>query len=371
MHVGLNRPDRTNDYFSLDLTCTEGTPIVASASGKVVAAGWGGAYGNRVLLTYDYNNGNTFSSIYAHMIRLADGIATGVNVVKGQRLGDCGQTGGVTIGPHLHFALYKNMWISTNGYGIGQSVVPEPLGGQVDLARYQIFTSTTPAPSGTPAPVPASAPSPVETACTNLYTTTVALNLRASPVTGSVLVVIPAGASVTEIAVSRSVNGATWRNINYNGRTGWASGYYLTFVRSNPCTGTPLPVTPTLGSYTICGTECSRCFLTERPEILAAFPENETDTSCLNTDDIILAYCFGMEFDEAGNDMQFNITDTQSDCDSIRFGKCKDTCASFCLVNCDGYEGQVCTAGQCALESGATSYFTLSVVVFLISLFFI
>ena len=58
----------------------------------------------------------------------------------------------------------------------------------------------------------------------NFATTTTALNLRAEPNTkAKVLLVMPAGAKVS--LKSGTANG--WRQVSYNGTTGWASTAYL------------------------------------------------------------------------------------------------------------------------------------------------
>lgn len=58
----------------------------------------------------------------------------------------------------------------------------------------------------------------------NMATTTDALNLRAEPSTSAkVILVMPAGAKV--VLKSGTANG--WRQVMYNGKTGWASTQYL------------------------------------------------------------------------------------------------------------------------------------------------
>ena len=58
----------------------------------------------------------------------------------------------------------------------------------------------------------------------NMATTTAALNLRAEPSTSAkVLLVMPAGSKV--VLKSGTANG--WRQVMFNGKTGWASTQYL------------------------------------------------------------------------------------------------------------------------------------------------
>jgi mannosyl-glycoprotein endo-beta-N-acetylglucosaminidase len=59
---------------------------------------------------------------------------------------------------------------------------------------------------------------------TTTFTTTANLNLRAEPSTSAkVLLVMPSGAKVTALAGTAS----GWRQVSYNGVTGWASTAYL------------------------------------------------------------------------------------------------------------------------------------------------
>jgi uncharacterized protein YraI len=59
---------------------------------------------------------------------------------------------------------------------------------------------------------------------TTTFTTTANLNLRAEPSTSAkVLLVMPSGATVTALAGTAS----GWRQVSYNGTTGWAATAYL------------------------------------------------------------------------------------------------------------------------------------------------
>ena len=64
------------------------------------------------------------------------------------------------------------------------------------------------------------------------------LRLRASPsLSGTILLVMPEGAEVTLNSGTQSADGYLWRNVTYNGQTGWADSEYLVFSPS----GTPTP----------------------------------------------------------------------------------------------------------------------------------
>lgn len=85
-------------HTGIDLACTTGTPIYATASGIVTSAGPAGGYGN----TVNVGHGGTCSTRYAHLSRIA--VPSGTRVSQGQLIGYCGSTG-VSTGPHLHYEV--------------------------------------------------------------------------------------------------------------------------------------------------------------------------------------------------------------------------------------------------------------------------
>jgi murein DD-endopeptidase MepM/ murein hydrolase activator NlpD len=76
-----------------------GAPVWATAPGRVLAAGWGGSYGNRVII----ESAGGVETVYAHASRLLVGPST--RVKAGARIADVGNTGAST-GCHLHFEVY-------------------------------------------------------------------------------------------------------------------------------------------------------------------------------------------------------------------------------------------------------------------------
>jgi murein DD-endopeptidase MepM/ murein hydrolase activator NlpD len=87
-------------HAGLDIGAGYGTPIVASAGGTVIFAGWMGGYGNFVIV----DHGGGLSTAYAHQSSIAVG---GGAVSQGQVLGYVGCTGHC-FGPHLHFEVRVN-----------------------------------------------------------------------------------------------------------------------------------------------------------------------------------------------------------------------------------------------------------------------
>lgn len=88
-------------HEGIDFPAEIGTPIVATASGKVIFAEWHPAYGK--MLEIDHGNG--LVTRYAHTSMLL--VKEGDLVVRGQRVAAVGSTGRST-GPHLHFEVRLN-----------------------------------------------------------------------------------------------------------------------------------------------------------------------------------------------------------------------------------------------------------------------
>ena len=85
-------------HTGVDFSVGTGTPVKAVTDGEVVTAGWGGAYGNQVVVRHD---DGTYSQ-YAHLSQLS--VSAGQRVGAGDQLGLSGSTGNST-GPHLHFEV--------------------------------------------------------------------------------------------------------------------------------------------------------------------------------------------------------------------------------------------------------------------------
>ena len=88
-------------HDGIDFPAEVGTPIVAAASGKVIAAEWHVQYGKMV----EIDHGNGLVSRYAHAATLL--VKDGDLVVRGQRVATVGTTGRST-GPHLHYEVRLN-----------------------------------------------------------------------------------------------------------------------------------------------------------------------------------------------------------------------------------------------------------------------
>ena len=95
---GFNKMHRGTDFAA-----PMGTPIMASGSGIIKKAGWCGGGGNCVVIRHN----STYTTIYAHMSKFAQGIKKGVRVKQSQTIGFVGSTGKST-GPHLHYEVIIN-----------------------------------------------------------------------------------------------------------------------------------------------------------------------------------------------------------------------------------------------------------------------
>ncbi|MGW1837505.1 M23 family metallopeptidase [Streptomyces sp. BBFR2] len=86
----------SGSHTGIDFHAATGTSVHAVGAGTVVEAGWGGAYGNNIVIKM---NDGTYTQ-YGHMSQL--GVSVGQRVMPGQQIGLSGATGNVT-GAHLHF----------------------------------------------------------------------------------------------------------------------------------------------------------------------------------------------------------------------------------------------------------------------------
>ncbi|MBT2493728.1 transglycosylase family protein [Streptomyces sp. ISL-96] len=97
-------------HTGVDFPVPTGTAVKSVAPGRVVSAGWGGAYGYQVVVQHVDGK----YSQYAHLSALT--VREGQKVGVGQRIGRSGSTGNST-GPHLHFEV-------RTGPGYGSDVDP-------------------------------------------------------------------------------------------------------------------------------------------------------------------------------------------------------------------------------------------------------
>ncbi len=88
-------------HTGLDYTSSHGSPVLASAGGRVRRAGPYGAYGR----TIEIDHGGGLVTRYAHLSRIL--VRVGDVLLPGQQIAKVGSTGRST-GPHLHFEVLQD-----------------------------------------------------------------------------------------------------------------------------------------------------------------------------------------------------------------------------------------------------------------------
>ncbi|MFF3785847.1 peptidoglycan DD-metalloendopeptidase family protein [Streptomyces sp. NPDC001933] len=88
----------SGSHSGIDFPVASGTSVKSITSGTVVTAGWGGAYGNQVVVKH----ADGHYSQYGHLSSAS--VSVGQAVSAGQQIGLSGSTGNST-GPHLHFEV--------------------------------------------------------------------------------------------------------------------------------------------------------------------------------------------------------------------------------------------------------------------------
>jgi murein DD-endopeptidase MepM/ murein hydrolase activator NlpD len=86
----------SGSHTGIDFHAASGTAVHAVGSGTVVETGWGGAYGNEIVIKM---HDGTYTQ-YGHLSSI--GVSVGQTVTPGRQIGLSGSTGNTT-GPHLHF----------------------------------------------------------------------------------------------------------------------------------------------------------------------------------------------------------------------------------------------------------------------------
>lgn len=106
MHPILHR---VRGHYGTDFAAPVGTPVWASAGGKVTWAAYKRGPGNLVVI----DHGNGLVTHYMHLSRFAKGLRAGQRVAQKQVIGYVGSTG-LSTGPHLHFGVKQNgSWIDS------------------------------------------------------------------------------------------------------------------------------------------------------------------------------------------------------------------------------------------------------------------
>jgi murein DD-endopeptidase MepM/ murein hydrolase activator NlpD len=87
-------------HHGIDYVAPQGTPVSATADGRVTFAGRRGGYGKLVVLAHR----GGLTTYYGHLSRFAAGIRAGKTIGQGDLVGYVGATG-LASGPHLHYEV--------------------------------------------------------------------------------------------------------------------------------------------------------------------------------------------------------------------------------------------------------------------------
>jgi murein DD-endopeptidase MepM/ murein hydrolase activator NlpD len=90
-------------HLGIDYAAPVGTPVWASASGRVLEAGMKHGSGNTIVIAH----ANGLNTRYYHLSKFARGLHVGQQVKQKDVIGFVGTTG-LSTGPHLHFSVTKN-----------------------------------------------------------------------------------------------------------------------------------------------------------------------------------------------------------------------------------------------------------------------
>ncbi len=115
-------------HHQIDYAAATGTPVVATAKGKVTLASWNGGWGNMVKI--EHTNG--YSTHYAHLSKYGKGVKVGGDVAQGQIIGYVGSTGWST-GAHLDYGM------KLNGSPVNPLSLKLPKGDSVSVGNMDEF----------------------------------------------------------------------------------------------------------------------------------------------------------------------------------------------------------------------------------------
>lgn len=88
-------------HGGIDMAANTGTAVYAALEGAVIEAGYNNTYGNYVVIRHH----SGYQTLYGHLHTI--NTKRGNYVYTNTKIGTVGSTG-MSTGPHLHFAVYKN-----------------------------------------------------------------------------------------------------------------------------------------------------------------------------------------------------------------------------------------------------------------------
>jgi murein DD-endopeptidase MepM/ murein hydrolase activator NlpD len=121
-------------HLGIDYAAPVGTPVWASASGRVVEVGMKRGSGNTIVIAHS----NGIATRYYHLSRYARGLHVGQTVKQKDVIGFVGTTG-LSTGPHLHFSVTKNgAFVDPNKMQINRDAPVADRAGFLDVIRPRL-----------------------------------------------------------------------------------------------------------------------------------------------------------------------------------------------------------------------------------------
>lgn len=94
--------DPSRNHFGMDIAAQRGTPVHAPGDGVILFAGWTYDDGNMVIIAH----GGGYLTVFKHNQALLKNALSGVK--RGEPIALLGTSGKTSLGPHLHFEVWKN-----------------------------------------------------------------------------------------------------------------------------------------------------------------------------------------------------------------------------------------------------------------------
>jgi murein DD-endopeptidase MepM/ murein hydrolase activator NlpD len=94
--------DAAQRHYGLDIAGSVGTPVNAAADGYVVFSGWTSDDGNKIILSHP----GGFLTFYKHNQSLLKTMNAYVH--RGEPIALLGDSGETSVGPHVHFEIWKD-----------------------------------------------------------------------------------------------------------------------------------------------------------------------------------------------------------------------------------------------------------------------
>lgn len=98
----ISQEYKQNLHNGIDIVASEGTPVVAAGSGKVLFSGWTLDGGNTIIIGHSEG----YYTYYKHNLRNL--VYENQNVEQGEVIAYLGNSGQKSFGPHLHFEIWKD-----------------------------------------------------------------------------------------------------------------------------------------------------------------------------------------------------------------------------------------------------------------------